>query len=111
MEEPFTISGGKTGEYQLAFDDVNQAIALNPELADAYYTRGGVYYMEGEYHYAISDYQKALSLKETDYFYCSLGMAYNKIGDEATAIAYLVKGAELDSDNSESCRDLLDELQ
>ncbi|MFC2035324.1 tetratricopeptide repeat protein [Chloroflexota bacterium] len=50
------------GEYEEAIEELNDAIALHPENADAYYLRGLAYDSSGEVAEAISDYEKCIEL-------------------------------------------------
>ena len=50
------------GEYEEAIVELNKAIELDPEYADAYYNRGIAYDKSGEVAKAISDYEKCIEL-------------------------------------------------
>ena len=59
MEKKY-ISSKKAIEY------LNNAIRLQPDYADAYYSRGFAYCDLGQYQSAIKDYNKAIRLKPND---------------------------------------------
>jgi len=50
------------GNYDRAIEDYSQAIALNPQFADAYLSRGIAYKTMGDYNHAIEDYSHAIEL-------------------------------------------------
>lgn len=50
------------GDYDNAIAAFNQAIALDPKLAEAYQDRAGAYESKGDYARAIADYGEALKL-------------------------------------------------
>jgi len=52
------------GEYEEAIVELNKAIELNPEYADAYYNRGIAFDKSGEVAQAISDYEKCIELSD-----------------------------------------------
>jgi tetratricopeptide (TPR) repeat protein len=52
----------RSGKYQQAIKDYNQAIRLDPKFAEAYNNRGNAYYYVGEYYSAWEDVHKAQSL-------------------------------------------------
>ncbi len=49
-------------KYELALDEYNQAIEINPNYAMAYYNRGVLYYDLQKYDLALSDWNKAIEL-------------------------------------------------
>jgi len=53
-------------EYDRAIADCNQALQLNPKLAEAFSTRGIAYDQKGEYDRAIADFNQALQLNPKD---------------------------------------------
>jgi tetratricopeptide (TPR) repeat protein len=54
---------GKYTDPQKAIEYLNNAIKLQPDLAEAYINRGVAYYDLGQYQRAIKDYSKAISLQ------------------------------------------------
>ena len=65
MDDAYTNRGNlyaDKGEKDLALNDYNQAIKLNPQLAEAYVNRGTLYQEKGEYELALKDYNQAIKL-------------------------------------------------
>ncbi len=52
----------KTGQFDKAIEDFNEAIALDPQYAKAYYNRGSVFDEMGQFDKAIADYKIAIAL-------------------------------------------------
>ena len=76
-----------TGEVDLAIQDYNKAIELNPEFPEAYNNLGVVYDEKGEHEKAVDYYSKAIELRS--YYanaYNNRGMAYRDKGDVVHAI-------------------------
>lgn len=64
-------------QYDKAFADFTQAIALNPREYDAYNLRGNIHRREKRYEEAIADYQKALEIQpRTSKAMLNLGNVY-----------------------------------
>ncbi|MCA2716855.1 serine protease [Microcystis sp. M169S2] len=85
-------------KYELALDDFNKAMKLNPNLAMAYFGRGELYYYQQKYELALADWNKAIELNP------NLAMAYNNRGGiyynqqkYELALADFNKAIELDS--------------
>jgi tetratricopeptide (TPR) repeat protein len=75
------------GEYQRAIQDHNEAIRLDPQLAEAYYPRGVAYGALGEYQRAIEDLDEAIRLDPQDAkAYNNRGRAYDDLGEHERAI-------------------------
>ena len=53
-------------QYDLAIQDYDQAIKLDPNLASAFSNRGVTYKNEGQYDRALQDYEQALKLRPND---------------------------------------------
>ena len=53
---------GEKGQHDKAISDFTKAIEINPRHADAYYTRGVVYYYKKDYEKALDDFYKAQKL-------------------------------------------------
>lgn len=70
-----------------AIEYLNNAIRLQPDYADAHYSRGFAYYDLGQYQSAIKDYNKAIRLRPNDAIaYSNRGKAYAKLGHNQLAI-------------------------
>jgi tetratricopeptide (TPR) repeat protein len=63
-----------------------KASALDPKLDVAYLQLGNLHFARGEFQEAVTAYQKAIEANSADNeAHYRLGLAYNKIGDEAKA--------------------------
>ena len=69
------------GKYQLAIDDYNKAIKINPDYVDAYNDRGIAYHKSGNYKNALDDYNRAIKINP-DYVkaYYNRGFVKMKLG-------------------------------
>ncbi|URD48961.1 hypothetical protein [Chroococcidiopsis sp. CCNUC1] len=56
------IDRGRKGQYKEAFDDLTQAINLNPEFAEAYIYRAHARTLTGDKQGAVTDFQKAIDI-------------------------------------------------
>ncbi|MEZ4708787.1 MAG: tetratricopeptide repeat protein [Caldilineaceae bacterium] len=78
----------RPGELDAAIADYDQAIALNPQDADAYYNRGNARRDQGELDAAIADYDQAIALNpEYKEAYGNRGPSPPRQGDLLNAIA------------------------
>lgn len=68
--------------YQDAFADYHSALAIIPELPEAFIGRGNIYFLAGKLDRAIEDYSRALDLNISRAYiaYLNRGMAYEKLG-------------------------------
>lgn len=90
----------KLGDYEQAIADLDKAIALNPDYADAYYYRGNAYYFVGEYEQAIANYTKAIELDPDNAdAYGYLCWFSSLLGHAADVIETCERGVELAPDN------------
>src|SRR5580698_9720267 len=82
------IAYRRSGNYDRAIADYNEAIKLEPKNTAAYYNRGIAYQSKGDLDRTISDYNQAVALdpKYTS-AYNNLGNAYQAKGDIERAIA------------------------
>jgi protein O-mannosyl-transferase len=79
----YTIRGNAysvLGQYQLAFDDFDEAIRLKPDYIPVYIERGNLYAKLGRYQRAFDDFNEAIRLKP-DY-----PIAYNNRGNTYTIL-------------------------
>jgi tetratricopeptide (TPR) repeat protein len=80
-------NGKKYINSKKAIEYLDNAIKLNPDYADAYYSRGFAYYDLGQYDPAIRDYNKAIRLQPKDAIaYNNRGKAYAKLSQYKQAI-------------------------
>jgi len=88
---------GMEGKAEPAIRDILAIIADDPELVDAYFTLGNIYYKERRFKDALQAFRQALTLKPDDSF-TVINMANCLVGlgraDEAekTVLAFLQKG-------------------
>lgn len=87
----------RSGKYQRAIKDYNQAIHLDPKFTKAYYNRGLAYGQgKGQFDKAISDYTKAIELDPKDAMaYNNRGVTYKHIGQYDKAIDDYTKAIEI----------------
>src|SRR5258708_2663966 len=80
LRDYFASVGSTLDEKEKAIAVYDQAIALDPDNADAYYRRGNAYYKLNEYKKSIADYEKAIAL-DPDYAqaYYRRGNAYQAL--------------------------------
>ena len=92
-------ASGKCTDPQKAIEYLNEAIKLNPGLAQAYNNRGNAYGDLGQYRLAITDYNEAIRLKP-DYAnaYSNRGIAYDELGEYQLAIEDLNEAIRLKPD-------------
>lgn len=88
---------GGQPDYDAPAADVEQAIRLKPDLAEAYFLRGEVYFSKKEFRRSIPDYRKAIELKpDFGRAHLYLGDTYYALGQYAEAIAPYSKGIALE---------------
>ncbi len=84
-------------EYEMAIAQYNKAIAINPNLSEAYSNLGIAYKFIGDNKAAITHFEKALSYDSTlhDATYFNIAEILNKVGKPNKAISYYIKSAEI----------------
>lgn len=97
------IAYSRLGLYQKALDDLNTAIGLKPDYADAYSNRGIVYSRLNCHQLALEDFNKAVQLNP-DFadLYNNRGVAYAKLGNYQSAIDNFSKAIELNPHYSDA---------
>ena len=56
------IIHNRNGDFEAAFEDFNAALAIDPDLAEAYLNRGNSYFQRARHDEALADYEQALAL-------------------------------------------------
>jgi len=99
------ISGEQARIYDRAIDDINRAIRLDPNDADAYLLRGAMYYNKGDNDRTIADCTEAIRLDPNfARAYVSRGLTYARKGDYDRAIADYTQAIRIDPNNARSYR-------
>jgi tetratricopeptide (TPR) repeat protein len=89
------------GQLELAIEEYDQAIALDPQYAEAYLARGYTYAIMGDLDRAIADFDQAIALDpQLAEAYAKRGTAYAVKGDFDQAIADLDQAIALDPQNA-----------
>ena len=75
------------GQFNRAIKDYDNAIRLQPDLAEAFSNRGNVYRKKGQFDRAIKDYDTAIHLKPDDgRIFADRGLTYEKKGAPTQAL-------------------------
>ena len=117
------IEKAKSGEYEEAIAHLDEAIDLDPRLADAYYNRGLVYYNHGLTYYdfdeehlsfllkAIDDLDTAIDINPRDALaYHARGLVKMRLRKYKEAIDDLDKTIEINTRLAEAHREAIDDL-
>ncbi|MFC1864332.1 fused MFS/spermidine synthase [Chloroflexota bacterium] len=90
------------GELKEAVAEYDEAIRLNPYLAEAYYNRGNTYQKMGQFQRALNDYDEAIRLDPQDNTaYNNRGNTYTGLGQFQRAIQDFDQAIDLNSQNTE----------
>ena len=117
----FDTTQGRLNEeenyYNRAIMEINEAIKLNPDFAEAYLARGMVYYNQGDYARAIEDLTHAIQLdSDNSEAYINRGEVYSTQEDYVRAAEDFRRAMQLDPNNRQvlqlyqRIRDKLNEL-
>ena len=91
------------GEVELAIADYNQAIEINPEIAEAYINRGLLYNEQGKVELAIADYNQAIEINpQFAEVYNNRGLLYVEQGEVELAIADYSQAIEINPQFAEA---------
>jgi len=84
-------------DFDAAIADENEAIEINPKLANAYMRRGAAYGDQGDIDRALADADKAIEIDpENMRAYSNRGLFRERKGDIAGAIADATRAIEID---------------
>ncbi|PSB04825.1 tetratricopeptide repeat-containing S1 family peptidase [Merismopedia glauca] len=85
------------GEFQAAFRDLNQAIKINPEYAEAYASRAQMRYDQGDFQGAVADFDRSIDLNpKNSLAYNGRGLTKFLLEDTQGAIADYNQAISLD---------------
>ena len=107
QEASATFSAGQScldsADYSGAIEHFTQALALNPQLVEAYNSRGMAYSYVGDANLAIADFDQAVAL-DPDYAvgYFNRGFVYRLKGDWNLAILDFTSAINLNPDYAEA---------
>ncbi len=96
---------GKTGQHDLAIRDLDEAIRLDPNYANAFANRAESHLNKGEHDRAIQDYGEAIRLQPTSAVWNGRCRARAAKGELETALADCSEALRLDA-NSAAAFDL-----
>lgn len=83
-------------DLQMAVNDLDKSLQLNPGLVYAWYNKGGIYYELGDYTSALECYNQALKLRPdfAEALY-NRGLTYLSLGNKESGRADLSRSGEL----------------
>ena len=97
-------SNGEEDCYDSAITQINEAIKLNPDFAEAYLARGMVYYNQGNNACAIEDLTRAIQLDpDNSEAHVNRGEVYSTQKDYARAAEDFNRAMQLDPNNRPVC--------
>ncbi|BAZ67692.1 TPR repeat protein [Fischerella sp. NIES-4106] len=102
-QEYFTqlLEKAEKGDTSQALEDLNWALQVDPQDAQAYCCRGVVLYKQGSYREAIADFNQALQLNFEDAIvYRNRGRARSQLGDHQGAIADFNQALQLEPEDA-----------
>ena len=88
----------KSGDYESAIDNLDQAIKINPNSSRAYVHRGNSKFFLQDYLGSIEDYTKSIVIdptSTTNGAYFNRGLAKEQLGNRAGACTDWMKAAKL----------------
>jgi tetratricopeptide (TPR) repeat protein len=95
------VDYSQKGDYDLALEEFNRALAIDQRSAEIYNNRGITYSKKGEYDLAIADFKKALEIKpESAEFNYNLGITYAKKGQLELGLSKVNKAIEINPSDS-----------
>ena len=93
----------RIGDHAGAIADLDWAIAINPQDADAYCNRGNVKNKMGDYTGAITDIDRAIAINpKTAKAYSNRGITKDKLGDLKGAIADFDRAIAIDPEYADA---------
>ncbi len=101
--------GNPQESIQKAIQELEKLVELTPEDERAYFALGGAYFALNKPEKGVAAYEKFQSLTSMgDTGYREIARYYERTGNDAKAIEYLVKGLKINPDSTESLALLAD---
>jgi len=89
--------GREEGGFQKAVGLLNQVVKADPNVIDAWFTLGNLYFKEGRYRESIDHFRKTLELKpDYDIAVINMAHAFRRLGDDEAAMAGYERYLQLD---------------
>jgi tetratricopeptide (TPR) repeat protein len=99
----YVRSQGNPTVLQDSLSDLDKAIELKPDYAEAYSDRGTIRYTLGETEAALKDYSRALELNpDYSFAYFNRGVIYRELDEVDKALADFNRLIELEPDDAEA---------
>jgi len=77
----------RVNKLDTAVEDLTNAIKFNPYYSEAYFRRGGVYFLKSKLKAAITDYNNAIFINPSNGgYYNNRGLAYENMGNTGNMI-------------------------
>jgi tetratricopeptide (TPR) repeat protein len=90
------VDYSQKGDYDLALEEFDKALAIDQRSAEIYNNRGITYSKKGAYDRAMADFKKALEIKpESAEFNYNLGITYAKKGQLELGLSKVNKAIEI----------------
>ncbi len=91
------LAFSEQGELELAIEEFSQAIALDPQYAEAYNGRGNAFFGTGDLGQALADFEQAIALDpQLASAYYNRGVAFQNMGELDRALSDYEQVLELD---------------
>lgn len=107
----FAISLAMKSEYSKAIEQLNKAIELNPDYANAWFNRAELYLETGVYVAADEDYSQAIEISQDAQYYNSRGHCRFLMQSYTLAVEDYRRALELSGTNATYATDLGDACQ
>jgi tetratricopeptide (TPR) repeat protein len=89
--------GREEGGFDRAVGLLQQVVKADPNVIDAWFSLGNLYFKQGRYRESIGHFRKTLELKpDYDIAVINMAHAYRRLGDDAAAMAGYERYLELD---------------
>ncbi|HSP91168.1 MAG TPA: sulfatase-like hydrolase/transferase, partial [Vicinamibacterales bacterium] len=89
--------GREEGGFDRAVGMLNQVVKADPNVIDAWFSLGNLYFKEGRYRESIDHFRKTLELKpDYDIAVINMAHAFRRLGDDAAAMAGYERYLQLD---------------